>query len=300
MVNHRPQKRQKIRPALQTPMHGPNNIPDPSLGGVGYDETTRRLVVDFYNDLGREGYRDLRDNAIPNIHGMPNFPAVSTVERYIARENNLGRNVRMRHTGNKRKDGIHGLPLFLLSIYRRTYPKATRYECTAYLYRAYGSTLALPRIYSLNEITEAENHIGLNRKKGSTTANQAFTHRNLTRRLRYWTMNFPDGIADIAREDMIDLDEAGLSLETANRRDRDCVCDCDRDRDSSGSRYCFPNNNDQGGSDENSSDDRAIESGFVWDREWGDRCWCGTDRWIGCGTGSNIVQPDWDREWDRG
>ena len=128
----------------------------------------------------------------------------------------------MGHTGKKRKDGIHGLPLFLLSIYQQTYPKATRYECTAYLYQTYGSTLALTRIYSLNDITEADNHIGLNRKKGSTTANQAFTHRNLTRRLRYWTMNFPDGIADIAREDMIDLDEAGLSLGTANRRYRKC------------------------------------------------------------------------------
>jgi len=60
MVNHRPQKRQKIRPALQTPMHGPNDIPDPSLGGLGFDESTRRLVVDFYRDHGREGYRDLR------------------------------------------------------------------------------------------------------------------------------------------------------------------------------------------------------------------------------------------------
>jgi len=55
------------------------------------------------------------------------------------------------------------------------------------------------------------------------------------------------------------------------RDDYDCDCDCDRN--SSCDRYCFPNNNDQGGSDENSSVNRAIESGFVWDREWGDRCW---------------------------
>jgi len=33
-------------------MHGPNDIPDPSLGGLGFDESTRRLVVDFYRDLG--------------------------------------------------------------------------------------------------------------------------------------------------------------------------------------------------------------------------------------------------------
>ena len=101
---------------------------------------------------------------------MPNLPCVQSIENYIARENHLGRNVRMKHTGNKRKDGIYGLPLFLLSIYQQTYPKATRYECTAFLYQTYSNTHPLPFIYSLNDITDAENIIGLNHKKGSTTA----------------------------------------------------------------------------------------------------------------------------------
>ena len=121
MVNHNPHKRQKIRPALQTPMHGPNDIPDPSQGGFGYSESTRQLVVEFYRDLGRVDYADLRANAIPNIHGMPNLLCLTSVESYIARENHLGRNIRMRHTGNKRKDRIYGLPLFLLSIHDRPY-----------------------------------------------------------------------------------------------------------------------------------------------------------------------------------
>ena len=31
-------------------------------------------------------------------------------------------------------------------------------------------------------------------------------------------MNYPNGIADIRRDDMIDVDEAGIKLEHANRR----------------------------------------------------------------------------------
>ena len=76
-------------------MHGPNDIPDPTQGGVGYDESTRRIVVEFYTDLGREDYVDLRDNVTPNIHNMPNLPCVTSVEYYIARENHLGKNMKL-------------------------------------------------------------------------------------------------------------------------------------------------------------------------------------------------------------
>ena len=45
MVNHGPHKRQKIRPVEQTPRYGTTNIPDPSLGGNGYSEDTRRNTI---------------------------------------------------------------------------------------------------------------------------------------------------------------------------------------------------------------------------------------------------------------
>mmetsp|Transcript_20666 Transcript_20666/g.57401 ORF Transcript_20666/g.57401 Transcript_20666/m.57401 type:complete len:226 (+) Transcript_20666:546-1223(+) len=108
--------------------------------------------------------------------------------------------------------------MFLLASYRKIYPKATRYECIAFLWRSYSRYLPVPRVYSLKDITEAENAIGINRKKGSTTANQVFMFRNRYKRYRYWTMNYPYGIADIRRDDMIDVDEAGIKLEHANRR----------------------------------------------------------------------------------
>ena len=134
------------------------------------------------------------------------------------RERDLGRNVRHCHTGNNRKDSIVGFPLFLLAFYRKIFPKATRPECIAFLYRSFSGSLPTPRVYSLKDITEAENSIGLNRTKGSTTAYQAYTYRNLFRRYRYWTMPYPHGIADTARDDLIDVDEAGIKLEHANRR----------------------------------------------------------------------------------
>ena len=212
MVNHGPHKRQKIRPAEQTPRYGPTNIPDPSLGGNGYSEDTRRIAVDLYNDVGRNHYLHIRNTT------MPSLPHPDTVEEYIQRETDLGRNVRFRHTGNVRADGIHGFPIILLAMYRRAFPKASRYQCIAFLWRTYSSLLPIPRIYSPNDITDAKNRLGLNRKKGSTTAHQAYLFRNLFRRSQYWLMPFPNGIADIRRDDLIDVDECGIKLGTANRR----------------------------------------------------------------------------------
>eukprot|EP00536_Pseudo-nitzschia_multiseries_P018226 jgi/Psemu1/54655/gm1.54655_g len=72
-------------------------------------------------------------------------------------------------------------------------------ECLAFLWRSYGSYLPVPRLYYLKNVSEAENAIGINRKKGSaTTANQAFTFWNL--------------------DDMINVDEAGIKLEHASKK----------------------------------------------------------------------------------
>jgi len=212
MVNGNPDKKLTVRDRLQTPRYGPTNIPVPSMGGQGYSEDTRVIAVELYNDVGRVRYLQYRDTT------MPHLPHPRSCRRFMKRLAEIGMNVRMKHTGNSRKDGIHGFPVILLAAYRMYYPKATRYECIAFLWRSYGSTLTHPRVYSLNDVTEAENALGINRKKGSTTAHQAYTHRNLLKRDRFWTLPYPDGIADISRDDMIDIDECGLKLETANRR----------------------------------------------------------------------------------
>jgi transposase len=73
------------------------------------------------------------------------------------------------------------------------------------------------RLYSPSQITRAEAKMGLSRKAGSTTAMQAKLPRNIMKRWQFWNTNYPYGIADIARENLIDVDEAGIFLETCNR-----------------------------------------------------------------------------------
>jgi len=66
--------------------------------------------------------------------------------------------------------------------------------------------------------TQAEQRIGLTRKAGSTTAHQAYLPINLQKRWMYWNLPYPFGIADIRVEDLIDLDECGLFVETADKK----------------------------------------------------------------------------------
>jgi hypothetical protein len=96
-------------------------------------------------------------------------------------------------------------------MYRAAYPKATAAEVIAFLHNTNG------RFYHPSQISKAEDRLGLSRKKGSTTARQGLLPLNILRRSIFWHMNYPFGIADVALVDMIDIDEAGIFLETANR-----------------------------------------------------------------------------------
>eukprot|EP00536_Pseudo-nitzschia_multiseries_P006632 jgi/Psemu1/15771/gm1.15771_g len=188
MVNGNPLKSNDAREPLQTAWFGPYKIPH------------RRL-----------------------INNIESLPTARMARRYKRQVRELGRNVQFRHSGNKQRDDIIGLPMLLLGVYQKIHPKATWYECLAFLWRSYGSYLPVPRLYScLKNVSEADNAIGINRKKGSATANQAFTFRNLYKRFRYWTIDYPFGIADIRRDDMINVDEDGIKLEHANKKMGKC------------------------------------------------------------------------------
>ena len=78
------------------------------------------------------------------------------------------------------------------------------------------------RFYSTNQIKTAEDRLGLSMEVGSTTAYQAFCPVNLIRRDNYWNRNYPFGMANIRRQDIIDLDEAGIFTETADRKYGKC------------------------------------------------------------------------------
>jgi hypothetical protein len=126
---------------------------------------------------------------------------------------------RMAHSGNRRRNGLcHGLPLLLLAVYRAAFPKAERAEVAAFLWRAHSGHLPNPHLYTATEINRAENLLGLNRKKGSTTAYRAYLPRNLLRRHMYHHFPTPYGINNVRRMHMIDLDEACLTVEAANRK----------------------------------------------------------------------------------
>ena len=67
-----------------------------------------------------------------------------------------------------------------------------------------------------SQICEAEKIIGLTRKRGSTTAYQALRPINRQKRWMFWNLPYPYGIADIRRQDMIDLDECGVEMTDAD------------------------------------------------------------------------------------
>jgi len=120
-------------------------------------------------------------------------------------------------TGNNRASVFRDHNLLLLALYRIAFPKSNAAEINAFLYRANYGSLDF-RFYSSSQITEAEQRIGLTTKKGSTTAYQALLPINKQKRWMYWNLPFPHGIADIFREDLIDLDECGVELSSADRK----------------------------------------------------------------------------------
>jgi len=85
-------------------------------------------------------------------------------------------------------------------------PNLQNRQKVAFLYLSFGCFCTPPCFYNSSQII---------RKKISTTANEAFTPPVLE---RHWTQNYPLGIADVPKSDMIDIDEAKITLDQANCR----------------------------------------------------------------------------------
>ena len=144
------------------------------------------------------------------------YPSLVTEGRWQSLFDSLGHYPKCRHTGNNRASILQDHDLILLALYRVAFPKATSAEINAFLYRANYGNLNF-RFYSPSQITTCEQLLGLTRKVGSTTAYQALLPRNKRKRWCYWNLPYPYGIADIRRQDMIDMDECGVELSTADR-----------------------------------------------------------------------------------
>jgi hypothetical protein len=75
-----------------------------------------------------------------------------------------------------------------------------------------------PVRYTRQDISKREGELGITRKVGSATANQAFSLRNLLRRRLFWTQPPPVGIFGVPRARLLDIDEAGIWLEKCVRK----------------------------------------------------------------------------------
>lgn len=139
------------------------------------------------------------------------YPSLRTLRLYRQRLRNYGHLRRFIRQGNREARTIVGQDLFLLAYYRILFPKARIAEVIVWLYNARG------RFYHPSQISRAEDRIGLIRKRGSTTARQARLPRNLQWRWNYWNLHYPFGMVGVRREDIIDLDECGIFVESANR-----------------------------------------------------------------------------------
>ena len=197
------------RPPLQTRRRA---APHPSAGGRGdgYSQDMRELAV-AVNNAGLTNHP-----AFVQLRALRLFPSISTVRRHVTQQNNLGHIRQCRRTGNRRATVLRDHDLLLLALYRIAFPKATAAEINAFLYRANYGSLTF-RFYSPSQISEVETWIGLTRKKGSTTAYQALLPVNKNKRWAYWNLPYPYGIADIRRQDIIDLDECGVEVQSADR-----------------------------------------------------------------------------------
>ena len=157
------------------------------------------------------------DPAIAQLREQHRFPSKATIRRWLHLHHQFGHYRSCRRNGNVTASVLRGHNLVLLAFYRVIFPKATHAEINAFLFRAnFGDPTF--RFFSHSQISRAEKTLNLTTKRGSTTAYQALLPINIMKRWRYWNLPYPFGIADIRRQDIIDIDEAGIFLETADRR----------------------------------------------------------------------------------
>ena len=192
---------QTRRPAVQHPS---------TRSGEPYSQDMRHLVMSLLMN------GTINDAAIQQLRQQHAMPSVSTVRRWLNQEQQLGHIRPCERNGNTTASILRGHDLVLLSLYRVIHPKAQHAEINAFLYRCnFGDPTF--RFYSHSQLSRAESTLGLKAKRSSTTAYQAFLPINIMKRWRFWNLPYPLGIADIRRDDIIEVDEAGIFLETANR-----------------------------------------------------------------------------------
>ena len=161
---------------------------DPSRGGSeGYSVPHRLLLIELYQT----------GHAVPTSN-------IRSIQRWIK-----SGPMPMRKTGNKATTSMGGLHLFLLAMFKRIYPQATNAQCAVFIchYSDDG------RVFTDQEITQGLQKLDMTRKKGSTTAYQAFTPKNQYLHKCYWSMNYPGGgVNNVPRRRLGDADEMSFVI----------------------------------------------------------------------------------------
>lgn len=197
-------------PPLETPVA---ETPDPSLKtGEAYSQDMRRLVEVLLQSFAMtpKQTKEIRDT-------VQKLPSYRTIQRWKNHLQERGHLRPFRRSGGKRKGRrLKGMNIIYLAIYRLVYPKGSSAEINAFLYRMnYGNPHF--KFFSHSQICRAEQLLGLTRKRGSTTAFKALLPQNIQKRDDFYNLPYPDGVADVRAKDMIDLDECGIFVNTANR-----------------------------------------------------------------------------------
>ena len=174
-------------------MAGRTEAPHAGNGGSrGYGPEFRALAISVFNG------------------GRPDLLTCSlaSVRRWILQ------NQRQQQRGNRPATILRGEDFFWLAFYRKAYPKALADEIITFIARVSSNGT----VYSRPDITTAEKRLGLSRKVGATTANQAMLPRNVARRTQFWSQPWPYGVNGVLRNSLIDIDEAAITLEGCNRK----------------------------------------------------------------------------------
>ncbi len=183
----------------------------PSRGGRPYSNEVRLGVIHRWQtgqSLVSPDLQDLRDQGV--------YPSQQTCRNWINQFIEYGHIDPMCHTGNHRATReVRGDDLTQLALFRTVNPKATIHEIRAFLFNLRQNEVPL---YSISQICRAEKLLGLSNKVGSTTCVRAYLPINLAKRQMYFSRGEPFGILNTPIQDVLDLDEMGVKVESGNRK----------------------------------------------------------------------------------
>jgi hypothetical protein len=124
------------------------------------------------------------------------------------------RTIPFRITGHKPISALTGQYLLLLVVFKLIWPRATYIECIAFISNKSNDA----RVFLEKDVSKALRKLGYTMKVTSTVAYQAFTEHNLNCRCLYRTWPWLLGIHGTPRRLLIDRDEFGLHLNSANNQ----------------------------------------------------------------------------------